>query len=986
MAGNIWGLSLKGELGQTLSKIEFPDIAAIVSTGAQKVIDNIPHTPVAVQDNSGNISTGYAANSDLEEFQVTEVQIPANFAGLEAVMVPTRLMDQLFEITEVDEQDDYVEVVAVHIFYQQRQNTTLWEPIDGNEYTAAAACRNVLDYAMFPVDFSVASDCTDKLPGSELDFARKNIVDAFLNPETGLCKKFDLSLIRDNDRFYCLKNVGFDRGFVIEDKKNLLGVQRTENIEDVVTRIAPVGYDPDGKIVWLDYNGKKYVDSPHVTDYARPKLGLYDTGLQIGRDGVTADNIQAKLLEEAQKQFSEKHVDLPAVTMTVEFVSLGDTEEYKQYRNLDKVYLFDIIHIKEEERGYLYAAQVIGVEHDILRGRLNSVTIGTPEKWDGVRKVATWQIPEISGDNIRLGSIRAGSFQTNAIHSADIKSGAVEARHFSQSADGHFETIFAEQLYISNTSEDGLLNTRFSVSEGNIEALVTKTGVDYLPAGDTIYGQLQLEAGKVAMVVGTGQGGQNFIKAAEIATSINNAGQGVALIAADHVNISSTSTAHLLSGSIVYDENGNLVLKESSGGGVVVERTEGGTTAQFGVFDNGTLTAGVIATKVNGVSSTNIYADKILMSSASGANSVQVEVNGKITASDITANFVQARISDIAILTANALSVAGGINGSGTLTVANLATFNGSIRLGSGNSFSKCIVSASVNDSTNTLTLTDSSGDTVTFSKATSLSGGWSGTTYTVTASPQGNTISTSVSLDLTGSANVIGASVKNGATTLDSKGAQLTEDVADKKVYVTLTGGSQSTIAQVSTQNTYDAGVTAGEGKFSLATVTLQGSAVSGTAYHTIPTGGTVYYTAGTAVTKYNRGSKETYYRGNGTRLSGQVTRYQGNGVKFTKFYTGVVYYYDGISFWTLGNGYWYQASADAGDTEYGRGTADTNCYVASSSGSNYLRGDTVDVYQATGGASITPIGSTSLRLEQLTYAYGVGSTVSNTYYTKTT
>lgn len=810
MAGDIW---MKNELGQTISKIAFPDIAEIVSTGAQKVIDNIPSTPVALQDNSGNVNTGYVANTDLQEFQITEVQIPANFAGLEAIMVPTRLMDQLFEITEVDEQDDYVEVVAVHTFYQMRQNTTLWEPIDGNEYTAAAACRNILNDAMFPVNFSVASDCKDKLPGSELDFARKNIVDAFLNPETGLCKKFDLNLIRDNDRFYCLKNVGFDRGFVIEDKKNLLGVQRNENIEDVVTRIAPVGYDPDGKIVWLNYNGKKYVDSPHITDYASPKLGLYDTGLQIGRDGVTAENIQAKLLEEAQKQFSEKHVDLPAVTMTVEFVSLGDTEEYQQYRGLDKVYLFDIIHIKEEERGYQYAAQVIGVEHDILRGRLNSATIGTPEKWDGVRKVATWQIPEISGDNIRLSSIRAGSFQANAIHSADIKSGAVEARHFSQSADSHFETIFAEQLYISNTSEDGLLNTRFSVSEGNIEALVTKTGVDYLPAGDTIYGRLQVEAGKVAMVVGTGQGGQNFIKAAEIATSINNAGQGVALISGDHVNISSTSTAHLLSGSIVYDENGNLVLKESSGGGVFVERTEGGTTAQFGVYDDGTLTAGVIATKVNGVNSTNIYADKILMSSASGANSVQVEVNGKITANDITANFVQARISDIAILSANALSVAGGINGSGTLTVADLATFNGSIRLGSGNSFSKCIVNAVVDGTT--LKLTDSAGNVVNFSKAGLVSGSWSGVTYTAIPNASGSasvTTSISASVDNRTDENVymrVYHDTPSSQNQLIAKTLALSEDVSNRRVQ--LKEGSTEK-ARISTQSTYDAGYSAGD------------------------------------------------------------------------------------------------------------------------------------------------------------------------------
>ena len=54
------------------------------------------------------------------------------------------------------------------------------------------------------------------------------------------------------------------------------------------------------------------------------------------------------------------------------------------------------------------------------------------------------------------------------------------------------------------------------------------------------------------------------------------------------------------------------------------------------------------------------------------------------------------------------------------------------------------IKEASVNG--NVLTLTPVHGDAITFSKATSLSGSWSSNTYTVTASPQGTTISTSVS------------------------------------------------------------------------------------------------------------------------------------------------------------------------------------------------------------------------------------------------
>ena len=54
------------------------------------------------------------------------------------------------------------------------------------------------------------------------------------------------------------------------------------------------------------------------------------------------------------------------------------------------------------------------------------------------------------------------------------------------------------------------------------------------------------------------------------------------------------------------------------------------------------------------------------------------------------------------------------------------------------NSLDNFIADASVDG--NTLTLTKVSGDTVTFSKATSLSGAWSGRIFTVTATPQGDT------------------------------------------------------------------------------------------------------------------------------------------------------------------------------------------------------------------------------------------------------
>ena len=132
-------------------------------------------------------------------------------------------MDQLFEIVHVDEQENEVVIRARHVWYQNLTNFTLWAPVEGQTYNCAAVCRNVLDNALFPANFAIATDCEDTIAGKDLDFERKNLVECFLDPENGICKKFGLSMIRDNSRVYVLKNVGYDRGFVVEARKNMLG-------------------------------------------------------------------------------------------------------------------------------------------------------------------------------------------------------------------------------------------------------------------------------------------------------------------------------------------------------------------------------------------------------------------------------------------------------------------------------------------------------------------------------------------------------------------------------------------------------------------------------------------------------------------------------------------------------------------------------------------------------------------------------------------
>lgn len=555
--------------------IENPTVAKMQEAATQMTIDG--GSPVFLHKVTvegtfklkHRVVSGYVKKSDFDQMNVSSVPIPANFAGLEAEMIPTRLENQLFRIYEVVEEEGYVTVRARHVWYDNAQNFTTWKGTENTEYTGAAMCRNILTNALSPSPSNVASDCTDTLPVSDLDYERKNIVECFLDPENGICEKYGLSLIRNNWDFYCLKEVGYDRGFIAESKKNLLGVECTRNIENVVTRVCPIGKTANGEIVWMNHNGLKYLDSTHINDYSHPRLGIIDTGLQIGKDGVTADNIQAKLLEAAQECYSVDEIDLPEVTMTIEFISLGDTEEYAQYRGLDKVYLYDILTVKDEEKGYNYSAQVIGVEHDILTGQLISVTIGSLKQASNTRKIATWQVPEVNGANIRLLSIQAGAYAPESIQGDDlapliitadkIVSGEIQTRHLAA------EAVTADKI------EAGAITT------GKLAAGAITT--EKLDAYAVTSAKIAADA------VTTDKLAANSVTADKISTTgidAINAKLGTATIAQAEIEVADINFAHIKDLNAQSAYFGQTIFDEGIGGKLYVPRLSVGYAQMIG--------------------------------------------------------------------------------------------------------------------------------------------------------------------------------------------------------------------------------------------------------------------------------------------------------------------------------------------------------------------------------------------------------------------
>ncbi len=166
-------------------------------------------------------------------------------------------------------------------------------------------------------------------------------------------------LKRDFFNVSMLESLGSDRGVFIVYRKNLVGLEVTEDISDVATRIYPIGKDG------LALDGQ-YIDSQYVNNYAYPKVKVIED---------TKAESQSDLREIAENFFAEGG-DIPKVNIKVDFIDLSQTEEYKNYANLEKVFLGDTVTVVNQKMGFSKKAKIISYEFDVILGRYNKIELG----------------------------------------------------------------------------------------------------------------------------------------------------------------------------------------------------------------------------------------------------------------------------------------------------------------------------------------------------------------------------------------------------------------------------------------------------------------------------------------------------------------------------------------------------------------------------------------------------------------------------------
>lgn len=185
---------------------------------------------------------------------------------------------------------------------------------------------------------------------------------------------------REGYKVSLLQREGKDRGYEIRSRKNLQGFEEDINLDNVFTRLDVRGFDT----LKLPY----FIDSEYLESYDGKILtkNLKYENVKLNGENIVADEgdivceteeeAYAKLAELAEKEFTENHIDQLKATYNINFVLIGDTEEYKDIKGLIEIIRKgDIVHVYEEKYGIKIAVRVVDIEFNTVKQEITNTIL-----------------------------------------------------------------------------------------------------------------------------------------------------------------------------------------------------------------------------------------------------------------------------------------------------------------------------------------------------------------------------------------------------------------------------------------------------------------------------------------------------------------------------------------------------------------------------------------------------------------------------------
>lgn len=279
---------------------------------------------------------------------------------------------KLYRIYNVVRSLDSVTAYARPIFYDLMDNILLdVRPMNKNGQEA-------LDILLKDTGFTGHSNISTL---NTSYYIRKNIVESILgDDENSFLNRWGGEVLIDNFDIYINDKIGSDNGVRVEFGYNLNEIEEDVNIENVATRIIPVGFNG----IMLEGNAP-WVDSPNISKYTKPKMRVVefsDVKVKENADDEegfnTIEEARQELIKRCNKLYDEG-IDKPSVNYKIDMVNLANTTAYKDYIDLVKVEKGDTVTCYISSLDIDVKARVVDYEKDLLTGEYISLELGNAQ-------------------------------------------------------------------------------------------------------------------------------------------------------------------------------------------------------------------------------------------------------------------------------------------------------------------------------------------------------------------------------------------------------------------------------------------------------------------------------------------------------------------------------------------------------------------------------------------------------------------------------
>jgi len=290
---------------------------------------------------------------------------------LEERIVKCKVSDgtqQCFIIKNVSKNYDKLVITCKHLFYLLLTN--LAEDIYPQNLSPKPFFDWILARANYQLPFTTTSDVSVQKTAR---YVRKNLVEIILGEENNsMINLFGIEIKRNNWNIAFNSRIGADRGEKLIYGKNITGINVSIDSSEVYTRIMPVGFD--GLLL-----PENYIDADNINDYPYPKIAIFEfNDIKYDPDDEEAYhtlNDAYDALRAAVQELYDNKVNYPKVNVKVDWLELSQTEEYKTYSALERVYLGDTIHATIF--GMDYETRVIKTKYNPLTNMIEKFEIGT---------------------------------------------------------------------------------------------------------------------------------------------------------------------------------------------------------------------------------------------------------------------------------------------------------------------------------------------------------------------------------------------------------------------------------------------------------------------------------------------------------------------------------------------------------------------------------------------------------------------------------